>query len=129
MSDGKVVFDITGDTGGLDSSLNKATNAIKNHTNKWDNMMSQVGDGLKQAFSFSVGQLVADGVQQALGAIRQFANESIEMASSLEEVQNVVDTPSAATPRASTPGPRTPRSPSAWVSWPRRSIPAPWALC
>jgi len=92
MSDGKVVFDITGDTGGLDSSLNKATNAIKNHTNKWDNMMSQVGDGLKQAFSFSVGQLVADGVQQALGAIRQFANESIEMASSLEEVQNVVDT-------------------------------------
>lgn len=92
MSDGKVVFDITGDTGGLDSALNKATQSIRSHSSKWDNMMGEVKTGLKQAFSFSAGQLIADGVQQAMAAIKQFAGESIEMASSLEEVQNVVDT-------------------------------------
>lgn len=50
-----------------------------------------VADDLKQAFSFSLGTLIADGIKAAGQAIIEFSKESISLASDLDEVQNVVD--------------------------------------
>lgn len=50
-----------------------------------------IADDLKQAFSFSIGTLIADGIKAAGQAIIEFSKESIELASDLDEVQNVVD--------------------------------------
>lgn len=50
-----------------------------------------IADDLKQAFSFSLGTLIADGIKAAGQAIIEFSKESISLASDLDEVQNVVD--------------------------------------
>ena len=50
-----------------------------------------VKDSLKSVFTFSAGQLVAQGISSGMSALKQFAGESIELASSLNEVQNVID--------------------------------------
>ena len=44
-----------------------------------------------EAFSFSVGQLMADGFKQAIGALWDFADESIGVASDLEETNSKID--------------------------------------
>lgn len=44
------------------------------------------------AFSISIGQLMADGFKAALGAAWDFATGSVEAASNLVEIKNVVDT-------------------------------------
>lgn len=44
------------------------------------------------AFSFSVGQLMADGFRQALGFVEDFTRESVEVAADLTEIRNVIDT-------------------------------------
>lgn len=50
-----------------------------------------IKDALKSAFTFSAGQLLADGLQKAGTAIKETLKESITAASDLNEVQNVVD--------------------------------------
>lgn len=52
---------------------------------------SSIGADLKQAFSFSIGTLIADGIKAAGQAMIEFSKHSIELASDLDEVQNVVD--------------------------------------
>lgn len=46
---------------------------------------------LKNAFSFSAGDLMSQAVQQAMQALKEFTMDSISIASDLQEVQNVVD--------------------------------------
>ncbi len=53
--------------------------------------ISSIAPSLKQAFSFSLGQTIANGLSQGLSAVKELASESISLASNLEEVQNVVD--------------------------------------
>ncbi len=101
-SDGRVVFQITGDDSELESTLKDATNAIESETKKWDKNTSgfaskikeqfaSIGPSIKQAFSFSLGTLIADALKSAGQAILQFGKEAVGLASDLEEVQNVVD--------------------------------------
>ena len=77
-ADGKVVFEITAD----DAPLKKTINQTENWLKKLD---------LGNIFDFSIGSMLADAVQNIGGAIKDFATESVGLASDLEEVQNVVD--------------------------------------
>lgn len=77
-ADGKVVFEITAD----DAPLKKTVNQTENWLKKLD---------LGNIFDFSIGSMLADAVQNIGGAIKDFATESVGLASDLQEVQNVVD--------------------------------------
>lgn len=50
-----------------------------------------IGDAVKGMLTFSAGQLLTDAIHGAVSAVKEFASESIAMASNLAEVQNVVD--------------------------------------
>ena len=77
-ADGKVVFEITAD----DAPLKKTVNQTENWLKKLD---------LGNIFDFSIGSMLADAVQNIGSAIKDFAAESVGLASDLQEVQNVVD--------------------------------------
>lgn len=57
MSDGKVVFDITGDTAGIDQALRNATNSISRQTAKWTVLGQTAMNGL-----LSVGKKAVSGI-------------------------------------------------------------------
>ncbi|MGN1369638.1 MAG: hypothetical protein ACI4WX_12280 [Aristaeellaceae bacterium] len=50
-----------------------------------------IRSALENALSFSAGQLITDGLRESWSFIKETASESMELASSLREVQNVVD--------------------------------------
>lgn len=77
-ADGKVVFEITAD----DAPLKKTVNQTESWLKKLD---------LGNIFDFSIGSMLADAVQNIGSAIKDFAAESVGLASDLQEVQNVVD--------------------------------------
>lgn len=92
MADGSLTFDTKVDTGGFQAGLNQ--------------MGKEAGAGLDSAgkaitsrsllFATSVGSAIGNTISnlagQAVAAITSFVSDSIETASGLREVQNVVDT-------------------------------------
>lgn len=120
MADGEVRVEITSDSSRLERDLDRAEDSVRNAANEMsdlenaiesasegtediaDNMESfanetenanqkvmTFGDLLK---SNIIGNLVAEGLQEASGAITDFVKNGVELASNLQEVQNVVDT-------------------------------------
>lgn len=77
-ADGKVVFEITAD----DAPLKKTVNQTESWLKKLD---------LGNIFNFSIGSMLADAVGTIGTALKDFATESVGLASDLQEVQNVVD--------------------------------------
>lgn len=77
-ADGKVVFEIEADNAPLKKTVNETESWLK----KLD---------LGNIFDFSIGSMLADAVQNIGSAIKDFAAESVGLASDLQEVQNVVD--------------------------------------
>lgn len=77
-ADGKVVFEITAD----DAPLKKTVNQTESWLKKLD---------LGNIFDFSLGSMLADAVGSIGTALKDFATESVGLASDLQEVQNVVD--------------------------------------
>lgn len=77
-ADGKVVFEITAD----DAPLKKTVNQTESWIKKLD---------LGNIFDFSIGSMLADAVGNIGTALKDFATESVGLASDLQEVQNVVD--------------------------------------
>lgn len=77
-ADGKVVFEITAD----DAPLKKTVNLTESWLKKLD---------LGNIFDFSIGSMLADAVGTIGTALKDFATESVSLASDLQEVQNVVD--------------------------------------
>jgi hypothetical protein len=76
----------------LQSAMLKATGQTKKlseHYKDSTKHASRLSDIIKGSF---VGSLAANGVSYLIGQIRQLGSESIDLASSLIEVQNVVDT-------------------------------------
>ena len=92
MADGQVVFEITGDNSPIKKSLSDTTTAIETESKKWD---SSVDDSSGNISSKLVGAF--DAVVKSAAFIKitqtliQLGIESVELASDLEEVQNVVD--------------------------------------
>ena len=92
MSDGQVVFEITGDNSKIKTSLTDTTNAIKDESKKWDDTVDSSTDNMTSAFdkALDIKRIKDWGIQLAKELAR-FGVECIETASDLEEVQNVVD--------------------------------------
>ena len=91
MSDGQVVFQITGDASHVNQTVKQVTNSIQSESKKWDQAVSDSTD--KAGKSFLNWKTVAVGAATAIGAaLIKVGQESIEAASDLAEVQNVVDT-------------------------------------
>ena len=92
MADGQVVFEITGDNKPIKQSLADTTKEIQDESKKWDTAVNDssgnMSDSLIGAFKAVVGSAAFVKVSQML---LQLAGESIQLASDLEEVQNVVD--------------------------------------
>ena len=92
MADGQVVFEITGDNKPIQRSLADTTKAIQSESKKWDDTVDdssgKISDSLIGAFKAVTASAAFIKVGQMLA---QLAGESIELASDLQEVQNVVD--------------------------------------
>lgn len=76
----------------LQSAMLKATNQTKKLSDQYNDTAkhaSRLSDIIKGSF---IGNLAASGVAYAVSQIKQLASGSLELASSLVEVQNVVDT-------------------------------------
>lgn len=91
MADGQVVFEITADGKHVKANIKDITKAIETEGKKWDKAASDSTD--KMGKSFLNLKTIATTAVAAIGAaIVKFGMESIEAASDLREVQNVVDT-------------------------------------
>ena len=92
MPDGQVVFEITGDQRPIDKVLGDTTEAIERESKKWDNAVDgstkDMGNSFTAMLSGIGGALAAAKIGERLLA---FGQEAISFASSLREVQNVVD--------------------------------------
>lgn len=80
---GRLELDSTDFDKGLDDAAEKAK--------KFGQEGEETGSALKDAFTFSAGQLMADGLREAWDMLKKVTKESVSLASSLTEVQNVVD--------------------------------------
>ena len=91
MADGQVVFEIVGDSKGINQTVKQVTNNIQSESRKWDDAVDESTQ--KAGKSFLNWKTVAVGAVTAIGAaLINLGKASIESASNLKEVQNVVDT-------------------------------------
>lgn len=91
MADGQVIFEIRGDSSNIDRTVRDVTNNIQDESRKWDDAVRDSNESSEK--SFLNWKTVAAGAVAAIGAaIVKFGSESIQVASDLDEVQNVVDT-------------------------------------
>lgn len=92
MADGQVIFEITGDNKALKQALQDTTREIETESKKWDSSVddssSTISSSLISAFTKVTASAAFVKISQML---IQLGGESIQLASDLEEVQNVVD--------------------------------------
>lgn len=92
MPDGKVVFQITGDNSGVISALNDTTAEIRKAGSDWDSESSTASDNISNNLIGGFKAVAASAAfTQIAKMLVDFGVESINVASDLEEVQNVVD--------------------------------------
>ena len=92
MADGQVVFEITGDDRGINTSIKKVTENIKQESRKWDDAADDAAEGASGAWGAAAAKIV--GALSAAGVVSILSNwgkAAIDAASDLSEVQNVVD--------------------------------------
>lgn len=92
MADGQVVFEIVGDNKPIQKSLSETSKIINDESKKWDKSVDDtagnISDNLIGAFKAVTTSAAFIKIGQMLV---QLGGESIELASDLQEVQNVVD--------------------------------------
>ena len=92
MADGQVVFEITGDDKGINTTIKNVTANIQKESKKWDaaadDAAGEATGSWVAAAAKIAGALSAAGVVSILS---KWGKAAIESASNLEEVQNVVD--------------------------------------
>ncbi len=92
-NDGQVVFQIDADNKKALQSVRQLTQEIENEGKKWDDSVSDSTDKMGGAFSGMLAKVSAGLAAAKIGqALISFSTDAIEVASSLQEVQNVVDT-------------------------------------
>lgn len=92
LPDGQVVFEIKGDNSGIKTALSETTTEITKETSKWDTSVTGASDTMSSsligAFKAVAGSAAFVQVARMLADLGM---QSIQLASDLEEVQNVVD--------------------------------------
>ena len=105
MADGKVVFEIVGDTKGVNSSVKDVTKAIEEETKKWDgqtsNAMKQMEKSAEKSSGtissamegmvIAISQSIISATASLVGAFAEWATASIEVAASIEQIDGVID--------------------------------------
>jgi hypothetical protein len=92
-NDGQVIIEITADNRKALQSVHDVTDEIQREGKKWDQSASESTDKIGGAFSGMLSKVAAGFAAAKIGqALISFSTDAIEVASSLEEVQNVVDT-------------------------------------
>ena len=92
MSDGQVIFDITGNNQPIKKSLSDTTQAIKDESKKWDQSVDDSSGNISESLIGAFKAITTSAAFIKVGQmLAQLAGESIQLASDLEEVQNVVD--------------------------------------
>lgn len=87
-----LVADLELSTVGFDGQVDKATNSGKTLAQRLGADAESIKGAFSDAFSFSLGQLMADAVQAGLHELVEFANESITAASDLEQTNQKIGT-------------------------------------
>ena len=92
MADGQVVFDITGNSQPIQKSLDETTKKIQDESKKWDKSVDDSSGNISSSLVGAFNAVVTSAAFIKVGQmLLQFGAESIQLASDLEEVQNVVD--------------------------------------
>ena len=92
MADGQVIFEITGDNSGVKKTLQDTTDDIKRESAKWDQSVDDSSGKISSSLIGAFQAVTASAAFIKVGQMLvQLAGESIQLASDLEEVQNVVD--------------------------------------
>ena len=92
-SDGQIVFEVTADGKHAIADIKDITRQIEQETKKWDKSVEDSTDNMGNSFSGLLKKLSVAAVGAGLlNGLKNIANEAIETASNLQEVQNVVDT-------------------------------------
>lgn len=92
MADGQVVFEITGDDRGINTSIKKVTENIKQESRKWDDAADDAAEGASGAWGAAAAKIVgALSVAGVVSILSKWGKAAIDAASDLSEVQNVVD--------------------------------------
>ena len=92
-ADGQVVFEIKGDSRGVDQTIKQVTSNIQNESKKWDKAAAKSADSMEDSF-LGMAKKVAAGLaaSKVVSTLTSWGKAAVEAASDLEEVQNVVDT-------------------------------------
>jgi hypothetical protein len=92
-NDGQIVFEVTADGRQAVADIQNITREIQQQTRNWDSSVDNSTQNMTQAMNraFDINRVKAWGLQLGKYLI-DFGKQSIEAASALEEVQNVVDT-------------------------------------
>lgn len=92
MADGQVVFEIVGDNKNIKQSLKDTTQAINDESKKWDSSVDDSSDKISDSLTGAFTKVVASAAfVKITQMLIQLGMEGIQVASDLEEVQNVVD--------------------------------------
>lgn len=90
--DGRVVFELDADDRKLLQSVANATKTIQKETSKWDDAGSDAAKGVEKSWTSSLRNIgAAIGAAKLGQTLVSLGKEAINLASDLEEVQNVVD--------------------------------------
>ena len=106
MADGKVVFEIVGDSSKVDKTVKEVTKTIEQETKKWDKSADEAFDNagtkanesanlIKEAFKGAATVVTASLVKITADIVSSFvewATASIGVAADIEQIQGVIDT-------------------------------------
>lgn len=87
-----LVADLELSTIGFYNEVNRATASGKTMAQRLGADAESIKGAFNDAFSFTIGQLMADAVQVGLREMVEFTKESLEAASAMTEIKNVIDT-------------------------------------
>ena len=92
MADGQIVFEITGDNKALKQALQDTTREIDSESKKWDSSVDDSSGNISSSLISAFTKVTASAAFVKIAQmLMQLGGESIQLASDLEEVQNVVD--------------------------------------
>jgi hypothetical protein len=91
-SDGQIVYEVSVDSNRAKADLKDITRTVENETQKWDKAAEESTDNISNSFGSMLKKLSAAFAAAKIGEkLVEIGKEGIELASNLQEVQNVVD--------------------------------------
>ena len=91
-NDGQIVFEVTADGKQAIADIKGITSGIEKESKKWDKSVKDSTDEMGSSFSGLLKKLSVAAIGAGIvNGLKNLASASVEAASALEEVQNVVD--------------------------------------